>query len=111
MVWLVLARRWAYPAAQAGVAAFILITVVALAYSGNVPWATSQLEGLRDRVVSIADVRNTLSYDSEDNAYKGDNNQFRLVWWRSVLQDTWNQGPVFGLGFGYDIGASFRRDL
>lgn len=109
MVWLALARRWAFPAVQTGVAAFILITVVALAYSGNVPWATNRLAGLRDRVVSIVDVNSTLAYESEDNAYKSDNNQFRLVWWRTVLEDTWAGGPVFGLGFGYDIGASFAQ--
>ena len=109
MVWLALARRWAYPAVQAAAAAIVLMTVAMLAYSGNVPWATARLEGLRDRVVSIADVSNTLSYDSEDDAYKGDNNQFRLVWWRSVLQDTWAQGPVFGLGFGYDLAANFLQ--
>jgi hypothetical protein len=107
MVWLLLARRWAFPAVQAAAAAIVLMTVATLAYSGNMPWATGRLESWRDRVVSIADVRSTLPYDSEDNAYKSDNNQFRLVWWRSVLQDTWAQGPVFGLGFGYDLATNF----
>jgi len=107
--WLVLMRRWTYPAVQGASTALVLLVVIALAHSGYVPWAADQADGLRDRVVSIGDLRNTTSYDDLDNAYKGDNNQFRLVWWRTLLEETWAQGPVFGLGFGYDIGSAFAQ--
>lgn len=107
ITWLVLTRRWAFPATQAGATAFVLLTVLALAHSGNVPWASNKLDGLRDRVVSIGDVGSTVAYDNEASTYKGDNNRFRLIWWRTVLLDTWARGPVFGLGFGYDLAANF----
>jgi hypothetical protein len=107
MAWLALARRWAFPATMAAAAAGVLLMIAALAYSGNVPWAEHKLAGLQDRVASIVDVNSTLTYDSDESAYKGDNNRFRLIWWRTVLQDTWAQGPVFGLGFGYDLAANF----
>jgi O-Antigen ligase len=110
MGWLALARRWAYPATLAGAAALVLLAVLALAYSGNVPWASARLDGLRDRVISIGDINSQVTYDKEASAYKGDNNRFRLVWWRTVLEDTWAQGPVFGLGFGYDLAADFIQE-
>jgi len=110
MVWLALGRRWSFPAVQAGAAAFVLLGLVAIAHSGNVPWATNRLDGLRDRLVSIGDISSPVAYDDEASAYKGDNNRFRLVWWWTVVQDTWAQGPVFGLGFGYDLASRFVQE-
>jgi len=47
------------------------------------------------------------SQGSQD--YSSGNNQFRLVWWRTVLDDTRRDSPIFGMGFGYDLAAGFLR--
>jgi len=46
-----------------------------------------------------------LSHGGEDSS--SDNNQFRIVWWRSVVHETREKSPIFGLGFGYDFAARF----
>ncbi|MDD2763083.1 MAG: O-antigen ligase family protein [Opitutaceae bacterium] len=106
-VWLALTRRWSFPAVQAGAVATALAVTAVLAFSGNSHWAEAKLDGLRDRIVSMVDVNSTQNYDSDESFYKGDNNRFRLVWWWTLTQETWNQGRIFGLGFGYDLAKSF----
>ena len=109
MGWLLLGRRWAFPAVQLGTAAAGLLLMLTLAYSGNVPWAAARLAGMKDRVTSIVDLRSSRAYDTAESALKGDNNRFRLIWWRTVVEDTWHQGPAFGLGFGYDLAENFLQ--
>ena len=41
---------------------------------------------------------------------KGDNNRFRSLWWRVVVDETMAQNPVFGLGFGYDLARNFLQE-
>lgn len=107
VLWLVAARRWAFPLVQSSVALLAFTFVIVLASSGHSIWAESKLDGVRERLVSIADVSGTRFYESSDVLDKGDNNRFRLVWWRTVMDETWSQGPVFGLGFGYDLAKDF----
>lgn len=107
MLWLLLMRRWTYPAVQGGVAAAVLLGMAVLAFSGEAPSVEARLHGLAERVTSIADFGGTRVYDSEGTLDKGDNNRFRMVWWWTVMNETWQQGPVFGLGFGYDLAKSF----
>lgn len=47
------------------------------------------------------------SHGMEDTSTQ--NNQFRLVWWREIFEETQSQAPWFGLGFGYDLAAGFLR--
>ena len=108
MAWLAATRRWAFPAVQAASAAVVLAVAAALAFSGHFPGAEARLQGLVDRVASLADFSGTRAYAGDDTLAKGDNNRFRLVWWRTVAGETWSQGRWFGLGFGYDL-ASGRR--
>lgn len=58
-------------------------------------------------MASLFDVNGIRVYESDETLNKGDNNRFRLVWWRTVARETWNQGRWFGLGFGYDLAKSF----
>ncbi len=109
MAWMALGRRWRYPAVQLGTAAACLCLLLLLAYSANVPWAEARVGAIGDRVTSLTDLRSTRPYASEESEFKGDNNRFRLIWWRTVIEDTWHQGPVFGLGFGYDLAANFLQ--
>jgi O-antigen ligase len=108
-VWLLLTRRWTFPALQAGVAALALAGLVTTAYLGTSPAAEARLQALSDRAASFADLRHTHTYLNADDTYKADNNRFRLVWWRTVAEETLSQGPVCGLGFGYDLAKGFLQ--
>ena len=108
MVWLALARRWAYPAVQAAAAPIVLMTVAMLAYSGNAPLLWPGL-----KVCAIAWCRLPMSATPCPMTAKTTPTRATTTVppapWRSVLQDTWAQGPVFGLGFGYDLAANFLQ--
>ena len=107
MLALAFTRRWAFPAVQAGSAAIVLTVAAALAFSGHSPRAEARLHGLYERVASLVDVSGLRVYEGDETLAKGDNNRFRMVWWRTVARETWNQGPWFGLGFGYDLAKNF----
>jgi hypothetical protein len=107
MLWLLLTRRWAYPAVQGGAAAAALLGMAVLAYSGQAPLVEARLREFAERVTSMVDVTGTQGRPGDDTLDKGGNNRFRMVWWRTVLDDTWRQGPAFGLGFGHDLARSF----
>jgi len=108
--WWAAARRWAPWKLQAlavplGVGA---LTVVALVAHGD--FKDSRAYALYEHVASMVDFTGTGRYASEDRRYVGDNNRFRLAWWRSVAEETWADGPVFGLGFGADLTERFVRN-
>ena len=107
--WLLLTRRWGLPALQAGVATFALAGLVTAAILGHSAAAEARLQAITDRAASLADVYQTYAYSNEEDAYKADNNRFRLVWWRTVAEETLSQGPVCGLGFGYDLAKGFLQ--
>lgn len=104
---LVLARRWAFPALQVATAIVALLLVTGLAIVGDVAWAERKLEGVRDRVRSLADFRGLERYQSEESGNKGANNRFRAIWWAKVVEETWAGNPAFGLGFGADLAGGF----
>lgn len=107
---LLVGGRWRYFAALAATSLAGLLAVVTLASVLQNPWANRKLDGLSDRVTSVFDVQGTGTYKSQDSYFKGDNNRFRFVWWRNVVEDTWNNNPVFGLGFGADISQGFVQE-
>jgi hypothetical protein len=110
MLLLLAARRWQYPAVQAAAVAAALCTLVLLSVAFENDWAGKKIHGATDRVRSMVDFEGLKSYSSEENTNKGDNNRFRMVWWRSVLIETWQGNPVFGLGFGHDLAKSFVQE-
>ncbi len=101
-------RRFA--AMHLGLALVVAIAVLGLATVGDNDWAEKRIHGVQDRVASVLDPQGNRTYASEDSANKGDNNRFRLIWWRNVLVETWYTNPVFGLGFGHDLAAGFVRE-
>lgn len=107
---LLAARRRAYPAMQGAivVAGVLAIGVAAAVFDND--WAGRKLETLVDRAGSFVDVSGRHRYQSEDSYYKGDNNRFRLVWWRNVVEETSQSNPVFGLGFGADLARGFVQE-
>jgi O-antigen ligase len=110
LVMLVAARRWRLPAVLGGVALAGLLALVALAFIGNNAWAERKLEGMRDRAVSLTDFTGARSYSSEESHFKGDNNRFRTLWWKSVATEVWQNNPALGLGFGHDLARGFLQE-
>ncbi|AOS44595.1 O-Antigen ligase [Lacunisphaera limnophila] len=107
---LLAAGRWWLPAWLTALAVAACLALFALATLGNNRWAEGKLAGAKDRMLSLVDLQGAKRYESEESSFKGANNRFRKVWWTNVLQETWSEGPVFGLGFGHDLAAGFLQE-
>ncbi len=107
---LLAAGRWRLPAMQAAAGLCALAVMLMLAVVFNSTWADRKLDGIRDRVASVVDIAGAKHYESEESYFKGDNNRFRLVWWRNVVEETTASNPVFGLGFGADLARGFTQE-
>lgn len=107
---LVAARRWRYSVVQTIAVTAGLAAVWILANVASSPWAEQRLQTVSAHLTSVIDPVRSVSRVTDDEAYKWDNNRFRLVWWRSVAQTTWDENPVLGLGFGYDLAHEFTRE-
>lgn len=107
---LLLAGRWRWPAFQGTLALGALLGLIGLATILNHAWSGQKLHSLFDQALSVADVTGSQRYESTESFNKGDNNRFRLVWWRNVAEKTWNSNPVFGLGFGADLARGFVQE-
>jgi O-antigen ligase len=107
--WWVIARRWKPLQLQAIlIPAGISILLVA-AQIRNEPLYHSKAYALYEHVVSMVDFSGTRRYSTEERRYAGDNNRFRLAWWRVVADETWERAPLFGLGFGASLADRFVR--
>lgn len=106
---LVMARQVKFLVYQAVVGCVALIAVLVFQASG-IGGQSGFLVDLTDKVASMTDVSGTGQYRSQWGEVSAANNQFRLVWWQSVVNDTLEKGPWFGLGFGYDLAGSFIRE-
>ncbi len=109
VLWL-LTGRWRIAAYQAGVvAAACLIALAALSFTGK-DLNTSLPYSMYEHAISIFDPRGTGTYINGESGDLGGNNQFRLIWWRDVIEDTLAANPVFGQGFGSDLSTRFLAD-
>ncbi len=107
--WLVAGGRWRL-ALVAGVTVVLgVFGTLWVARQTNTPWQETPLLGLYEKVVSVIDPSGQMNYRGEDTFNKGDNNRYRLVWWSTVAQETLEENPVTGLGFGYDLARSFMQ--
>jgi len=108
--WVTLAGRWRLLGGLGGAAILGAIVLLFVTHVRNDSWRETPLFEIYEAVISITDPTGVRSYSGEDTFSKGDNNLFRWVWWQLVVTETWEQSPVFGLGFGYDLAADFRRE-
>jgi hypothetical protein len=108
--WLAIGGRWRFVVAQisAGIVASLLILVGALAM--KISWEKTPLFTVYEQVVSIGDPLGQRAYRGEHSFFKGDNNLFRAVWWRAVVEETMEGNPYLGLGFGRDLADRFMRE-
>lgn len=102
-------RRWTYPALLTGTLAAGAAVILALATLTNNDWAEQRLDTVSAHLSSIVNPVRGVNTVSDEGAYKWDNNRFRLVWWKSVFQETVERSPAIGLGFGYDLAHGFLQ--
>lgn len=108
--WWALARRWAPWKLQAVAIPVALGALGLVAMAQENPFHDSRLYALYEEVVSMTDFSGTHHYRSPEREFVGDNNRFRIAWWRSVYDETRAQAPFFGLGFGADLTGPFVRN-
>lgn len=109
MLWLLVLRQGAMLRL---VGALVLAGLVGLAghalFAGG-PLGSTPLYRAYEAAASVVDFSSTRTYRSADLNDKPDNNQFRLVWWQTVVADTWEQNKWYGAGFGADLAKDFLR--
>ena len=106
LAWL-LARRFALLGFLATTTAIALSLALPIELMRGTALDQTHVYELYERTVSLVDWGGHHTYRNADSATVTDNNQFRIVWWKSVIAETLEANPVFGLGFGYDLAARF----
>ena len=72
-------------------------------------WEQTPAHRLYEWALSISDIEGARTYAAANLDDKPDNNRFRIIWWRSVVERAWTDSPWIGLGFGYDLAQDFRQ--
>ncbi|MEO6004737.1 MAG: O-antigen ligase family protein [Opitutus sp.] len=108
-VWLAIGGRWRFARALVGTAVLGSVLVLVAAGALNLPLEKTPLFGVYERVLSLTDPTGQRSYRGAETFNKGDNNLFRSVWWKAVIDETIDQNPYVGVGFGYDLADRFVR--
>lgn len=106
-----MARRWHFLRAAGLTILLGLVLALSEAAFAHGDFKQSKLYATYEHFTSILDVGGTRSYVNAESADSGANNQFRTIWWRSIIRETLVSGPAFGLGFGYDLAEGFIRDF
>jgi hypothetical protein len=86
----------------------MILTPIALLVrnTGEETYATT----LRDKILSIVDpFGSKRTFASSVGDVAAGNNEFRAVWWKSVIDEVNEKSPLVGLGFGYDLAKRFLR--
>ena len=89
--------------------AFGLLALSLGSLASGKPWEQGPVYRLYESVLSVTDIQGTRTYRAESLGDKADNNDFRLTWWNTVIDETTRHSPVFGLGFGHDLANEFTR--
>jgi O-antigen ligase len=103
--------RWRIAAAQAGIVAAAGVAAVGAALVSHENFQTSLPYSMYEHVISFFDPAGHGNYVNNESGDLGGNNQFRLIWWRDVVEDTLATHPVMGQGFGSDLSARFLVDF
>lgn len=108
--WMSWAGHWRPFKVLAGVclAGLLGITIVSLLQKRD--FTETRAYAIYEAAISVADFSGTRNYQSDTSSIKGDNNRFRLVWWRNVAVETATTSPIFGHGFGADLAAGFVQE-
>lgn len=87
----------------------VLIAAVQVG-AGERTWTQTRIYDVVEHGRSLLDLDGSDRYVGEESRDTGDNTQFRLVWWRLLVERTWTMFPAFGAGWGADISSEFARD-
>ena len=102
--------RWRFAVSLVGAGAVAVVAILFWAQLSGTPWTRTPLHGFSQRVVSVVDFQGRGDYSSAEGAEsKGDNNKFRAVWWKTVVDETVSANPWTGLGYGHDLAEAFLR--
>lgn len=108
-MWLAIARAWGMLRALAAYAVLAVSAAFIAAAVSKAPWHETELYRTYERVVSMTDFSGTRTYRSAALQDKGDNNDFRLTWWRITSEQTWTENKWLGVGFGNELASEFAR--
>ncbi len=109
VIW-VFTGQWRIAAYQIGVVAAAAVISVAATSLTGLDITTSVPYSMYEHTMSMFDPAGTGTYINNESGDLGGNNQFRLIWWRDVVEDTISQSPLLGLGFGADLSSRFLAD-
>ena len=109
LLWL-LARRWQLAAVQAAVVGTGAVVAIFVFAFDDHDFRQTAAYSAYENAISIFDYQGSGRYANRDSGDPGDNNRFRLVWWRAVAEETAAESPWFGLGFGHDLASRFLAD-
>jgi hypothetical protein len=104
------AGRWRPAQVLVGLALAGLLAITVVSLLQKKDFTQTRAYAIYETVASIADFSGTRDYRSDQSGSKGDNNRFRLVWWKNVAEETLTTAPVFGLGFGADLARGFVQE-
>ena len=105
--WLARAGQWRPVRVLVTVCLTGLLAVTVYSLLQKKDFSQTRAYAIYEAVASIADYSGTQVYQSEESGNKGDNNRFRLIWWKNVAEETLETSPVLGLGFGADLAHGF----
>ena len=66
-----------------------------------------EVESIFD-ITAIKERKSAAAGDAAD--YSAETSRWRTAWWQAVYDETVKRGPVFGLGFGYNLANKFNRE-
>jgi O-antigen ligase len=105
--WLAWSGRWRPFRVLVAVCAGGLVAVVAYSLLQKKDFTQTKAYAIYESAASIGDYQGTRSYQNDQSGNKGDNNRYRLVWWKNIVKETFATDPVFGQGFGADLAKGF----
>lgn len=109
-LWLGIGGRWRFLQVLGASAVAGLVAIVLWSQFTGRRLEETPLRGLYEQAVSLTDFEGRRTYSTSRSGPKGDNNRFRVVWWRTVISDTVRTNPYIGMGFGYDLAEQFLRE-
>lgn len=110
MGWLAWSGRWRAAKVLLSVcfAGLVFVTVFSLFQKKDIQQTGAY--AIYEAAASIVDFSGTRNYQNAIAGDKGDNNRFRLVWWKTVAQETLTTSPLLGQGFGADLARGFLQE-
>ena len=108
--WLAWSGRWRPTRVLATVCAAGLLMVTVYSLLQKKDFTQTRAYAIYEAATSITDFAGDRNRQSDVSAEKGDNNRFRLIWWRNVAEETLTTSPLLGLGFGADLTRGFLLD-